>query len=452
MKTFLSLFAFSLCILSALSQDLTKDQVQESLTSLRDDIRTYNPALEDYNPNFDEQAVQIIGSLDQGSYSIIEHFKLITELSTISNEGHFALGSWSDSPHQGFGNDTYKYLPLSIQILNGRIYLWNDYSNENQLERGDEIMIINGKSSKEIISQLIRYTPSDGNIVGYAHRSIQTSFNWMYYLYIDQSKTFEISYSKFRTGTESLVTIQPLTNSKLIANYQLKNPTPEPKNESVDDVYELEIQEKYAVLKLKTFYRQLLERYHLKSAKFYQEVFESINDAGCSTLIIDLRNNNGGRKEFANDLVPFIMQIESTDPYLRKSISWSGKEKTSKLPKKNKNSFQGKVVAIVNASTFSAAGSVARFLKEYANAIVVGQETGTRYEGFSGGSKQYVSIPYTDVKIGIPRYQTSFPKSKKQTTSNRGLIPDHIINYTIEDIINDRDLEMDFVIENYVKK
>lgn len=451
MKLFLSTIITLLLISQLFSQDYSRDQVIEGLKSLKANIEAYNPALKDYNPQFEEQAQKIIASVDQTTYSAIALFKLVTELCAISNEGHFAIGSWNDTPHSGFTANTYRYLPVGVQITNNKIYLWNDYSNENQLERGDEITSINGKSSSEILAQLMRFTESDGNIEGYAYWLIRSGFNWRYYLYIESPETFEINYKKLNTGEEDQVTIQALTNEDLLANYRKKNPTQEKAEESVKDVYELDFNQTYAVLKLKSFTRSKLEKYDLKSTKFYQEIFESINAKGVSTLIIDLRNNSGGRKEFANDLVPFIMQIDSNDPYLRKSISWAGKKKEIKLPKKHKSSFQGDVFVVVNSRTFSAASSAARFLKEYANAIVVGQETATRYEGFSAGSKQYVTVPHTDIEIGIPRYQTIYPVSQKQTTTNRGLIPDHLINYSIKDLIDGKDLEMDFIINNLIK-
>lgn len=449
----LSLIALQFFVFTAFCQEITVDQVKESLEALKGDIETYNPALEAYNPAFNSKYNEIISSLDQELYTPLEHFRLVSELCTASNEGHFAMGNWQDTPHKGFRENTYKYLPITVEVLNGKIYLWSDYSNENQLSKGDEIISINGKSSEVILNELMRYLPSDGSIVGYVHRYVSAGLNWMYYMLIETPGQFEITYKPSDSQENKIVTIEALERSKIIANYEERasNKTNEAPPESVDDVYEFEITENYAYLKLKTFNRQKLEKYNLKSTKFYGEIFGKINESGVSTLIIDLRNNNGGRKEFANDLVPFIMQNDGGHPYLRKSISWEGKEKIFKLPKKHKNSFQGKVIGIVNAGTFSSAASTARFLKEYANATFVGQEAATRYEGFSAGSKQYVDVLHSDVSIGIPRYHSIFPPSDKQTTSNRGLIPDHIINYEFNDLVNDTDLEMEFILTELIK-
>ncbi|WP_462250893.1 S41 family peptidase [Ekhidna sp.] len=449
----LSLVALQFLFFTSLCQEVTKDQVIESLEALRKDIRTYNPGLDIYNPNFDARYDEILAGLDKDSFSPIEHFRLVSELCTASNEGHFAMGNWKDTPHKGFVGETYNYLPLTVEVLNNSIYIWNDYSNENLLSKGDKIIAINGQSSQEILDQLMRYIHSDGNIVGYVHRSISAGLNWMYYLYIDTPSSFEITYQSIDSGENKKVTIGALKRSEILSNYEKRasKQSTDQSKESISDVYEFEVTDNYALLKLKTFNRQKLEKYEIKSTKFYQEIFEKIQSSDVSTLIIDLRNNNGGKKEFSNDIVPYILKTDNGHPYLRKSLSWHGKEKTFKFPKKNKISFQGQVIGIVNAGTYSSAGSLARFLKEYANAIFVGQETATRYEGFSAGSKQYVDVLHSDVSIGIPRYLSIFPKSEKQTTNDRGLIPDHVIEYQFNDLVDEQDLEMEFVLSELIK-
>jgi len=81
-------------------------------------------------------------------------------------------------------------------------------------------------------------------------------------------------------------------------------------------------------------------------------------------------------------------------------------------------------------------------LKEYGEAIFIGEETGTCYEGFAAGSKQYVTLKNAQFRIGIPRYHITFDQSKKQITSNRGLLPDYEIEPIIQDLLEEKDLYM----------
>ena len=127
------------------------------------------------------------------------------------------------------------------------------------------------------------------------------------------------------------------------------------------------------------------------------------------------------------------------------SHSWDGKIRHYKLPAQNKLAFSGPIYVLVNGKTYSAGASLARYLREYGNAITIGEEGGTRYEGYVAGSQQAVFLPNSNLKIAIPRYHNNFPASLKQKTQNRGLIPDHIVTYSIDDLIQERDLEMEFV-------
>ena len=121
------------------------------------------------------------------------------------------------------------------------------------------------------------------------------------------------------------------------------------------------------------------------------------------------------------------------------SLSWKGKIRKYKLPKVSKSNFEGEIYVLVNGASFSAASSLARYLKEYSNATIIGEEGGGRYEGFVAGSKQHLSLPNSQIKLAIPRYLNYFPKSQKQTTSNRGIIPDYEVKHRIQDYIKGTD-------------
>ncbi|MTI19891.1 hypothetical protein E1176_02550 [Fulvivirga sp. RKSG066] len=190
-----------------------------------------------------------------------------------------------------------------------------------------------------------------------------------------------------------------------------------------------------------------MEKHKIKVKSFYKDIFNQLKTNDIKTLVLDLRDNTGGRNEFAEDMVPFILKSENDTPYLKKTISWEGKEKIYDMPKASKDVFSGKIFVLVNGRTYSAGSMLTRYLREFAQATVIGEETGTRYEGFAAGSKQFVTLSNSQLRIGIPRYHITFPPSEKQTTSNRGLIPDYTVEYKIEDLIKERDLHLEKVHE-----
>lgn len=431
---FLILLSFTLH-----AQDLTSTQTREDLEFLKQGIQQYNPALAAYNPTFNQRTDEIITGLSGNNISLIDYFQQVSKICALSNEGHFAMGSWSDAIHAGFVKNQYTYLPISVKVLGGKLFIWIDNSEAQQLNRGDEILTINGHTTKTILSKIYECFPSDGQITTYTDRNIELGFSWMYYFFVEQAEQFKFKI-KVNGKTEKEVTIKALTRETQFANFAKYYPKKEKVKES--PFHSLQYVDEVAYFTLPSFDYRKIEKEGIKAKKFYESIFQELHEKQSKHLVVDLRGNTGGRNEFADDIVPFILKTSSKIPYLKKSVSWDGKEKTHKLPKPSKLVFKGAIYVLVDGRTYSAGSTLCRYLKEFGQAIVIGEETGSRYEGFSAGSKQYITLPHSKISIGIPRYHTKFPKSVLQTTSNRGVLPDHTIQYTITDIIQNKDLAM----------
>lgn len=434
-----AILIFSHC--SIFAQFLQKDEALEDLEMLRESIKTYNPALPHYHPEFDSLSTVEIQSVERDSVSLFDYFTAVSRICALSNEGHFSIGNWSDTIHAGIPENRYAYLPVEVLLTQTGIYVAGDYSNEQSLNRGNKILSINGKSTRDILLSLRKIVPSDGHILTYADRSIETGFPWLYYFHIERPETFEIEYQN-RNGVRDSTRISALLKSEQSVNYK-KYLKQKESLSAVSDAsfYELNYFDEYAVLKLPSFDWRRVEKHDVKAKKMYKKLFKELAERDVRNLIIDLRDNTGGRNEFADRMVPYILRIDKDDPFLKKTISWEGKEKTYKMPKASKFLFEGKLFVLVNGKTYSAGNTLARYLKEYGDAIIIGEETGTRYEGFAAGSKQAVTLPNSELVIGIPRYHIFFPKSDAQSTKNRGLMPDVKIDYGIEDRLAERDLE-----------
>lgn len=441
------LFFLSFQMIGCFAQALSKDEAIEDLTFLTNNLEIYNPALEIYNPNFKKEAQTIITSV-KDSLELLEHFQLVSQIAALGNEGHTNVGGWDDPVHSGFISDTYLYMPLSVLINAGRLYVTDSYTATEDINPFDEIISINGQPSAAINKKLFKHIPSDGAILSNLEKKASAGFPWMYYVFIEQPSNFEIELRKPGSDTRHTVTVNALPRLQQRKNYKIKNQISEPdkKVESIDDFYTLQLLETHAILTLKTFDYNLVDTYNIKAKKFYGKVFEKIHASGVQHLIIDLRNNNGGRNEFADEFLPFVQQTEA-DPFLKKSVSWKNKVKTYPFPKKNKKVYSGKIYVLINGMTYSAGATLARYLKEYGNAITIGEESGSRYEGYVAGSSQAVFLPNSNLKIGIPRYHTYYPVSKKQLTRNQGLLPDIEIVPSITNLKNDEDIVLQKAIE-----
>ncbi|MEM8507104.1 MAG: S41 family peptidase [Bacteroidota bacterium] len=431
MKQLLFLF-FLLINLQIIAQKLVAVAVREDLNFLAEHIRKYNPALSHYHPKFDSLSTQVIERVPQDSVSLFTYFSAVSRICAFANEGHFKIGDRDDVFRKGISEDTYAYLPIQVKIVAGRVFLYGDFSDEQIMRRGDEIIAINGMNVKNVLDALLELTPSDGEIMTYAYRKIEDRFNSLYYLHIERPDTFKINFLD-KNKEERTILLKALVRSDQIKNLKKYYPNNDSKDTSTpDSFYSLEITDDYALLKLASFDFRKVNKFKVKSTTLYKTIFKVLQDKKVQHLVIDLRDNTGGRNEFADDMLPFILSSPSTDKYVKKTISWEGKEKLYKMPSPSKLAFKGSIYALVNGKTFSAGSSLARFLKEYGNATVIGTETGTRYEGFAAGSNQDINLPNTGLTVGIPRYHILYPESVKQKTTNRGLLPDYEIAHTFE--------------------
>lgn len=424
------------------SQSYSTQQVKEDLQYLIESIQTYNPGLTRYNPNFDEEVRQILDSVE-GECDVFTYFQLVSAIVACSHEGHYHVGSWDDVALKGFLDNVYTYLPLSVKILDGHLYVWSDFSEENSLSRGDEILSINGRDTKEVLDVLRRYVHADGAIKTYFEKQAEGGFAWMYYMFVEQAENFTLRVRRISDGGEAEVNLQPLTVKERNEIYAARYPEKaNASNEtSLDDLYTLTKKDHYALLTLKSFDYRLVDEFNVDAGKLYEDIFTDLQASQIKHLIVDLRGNTGGRNELADDMIPFIIR-SSHDPFMKKSVSWQGKEKTYALPKKSKYAFEGRIYCLIDGKTYSAGATLARYLKEYGDAVFIGEETGSRYEGYVAGSAEAVFLPNSNIKISIPRYLTYYPTSSLQTTVNRGLLPDYAIRPTIHDVIEEKNLVM----------
>lgn len=443
-KIFLLLAVCSFSLLKA--QDLGLEQMKEDLNFLMNKMEEFHPDIDRYNPAIKTEWEALL-KLEEESYDPISQFSLISRAVAAANEGHYGLGNWEDKAHKGFLDDEFRYLPIAVKIVGDRIFIWDLFTEKDDLERGHEIISINSVDAKEILDKLRQHLPSDGNIRSYQNLTLNTGFNWMYYLYIERAEKFLINVKDDIRGRSGRFEIPALTRSEMSLNVRARRAGQSvqafvPKD--ISEVYEWKLEKEYALLSLKSFRRSLLEKYKIKAKDLYKGIFKELSRSGKKFLVIDLRSNYGGRTEMAYEMLPYIQQ-KASSKYFKKSYSWKGRSKSYKTPSKSRYAFTGKIYVLINGRSFSSAASLARYLKEYGGATLIGEEAGSRYDGFSAGSQQVIYLPNSNFRIGIPRYRTEYAGPGGQKEKERGLIPDFPIDYSVDDLLKEADKEMALV-------
>ncbi len=225
---------------------------------------------------------------------------------------------------------------------------------------------------------------------------------------------------------------------------------------------------------------------------FYEEAFKEIDSVKATDLIIDLRDNTGGRVVEINELFgymtdkEYIMYNESetmsrtpvinyltsnTNPLVVRTIGVvlspfllthnliKTKKRDGKLfyklkgvkPLKPKeNNFKGKVYVLINGSSFSASSVFSTNMKRDKRAIFVGQETGGSHNGTVAGMMRGYEMPNSKVKIKMGMLQVESPY--KVEPDGYGVMPDVEIIPTIADREAGIDPEIEWVLKDIESK
>ncbi len=225
---------------------------------------------------------------------------------------------------------------------------------------------------------------------------------------------------------------------------------------------------------------------------FYKESFEKVESLKIKNLIIDLRDNGGGRLSEINNLYSYLtnkdfifinesevnsripllkMLMTNTTPSIVKVIAGvlspviavhnliktkkrNGKLyykfRYSKLQKPNPLNFKGKIYVLINGNSFSASSILSTHLKANKRATFVGEETGGAYNGTVAGIFKKYELPNTKVKISMGMMQIDAPQ--KITPDGYGVKADIIMKPTRQDRLNDIDAELNWVIKDIESK
>ncbi len=222
---------------------------------------------------------------------------------------------------------------------------------------------------------------------------------------------------------------------------------------------------------------------------FYEESFNKLSVNNTKNLIIDLRNNPGGRLIEIENLYsylvdkPFVFiddyEVVSRTSKLHADYFKGGgpiikffkilgapfyysigylkvrKEENkflfstpfSKIKQPKSNNFKGNVYVLINGGSFSASSIISSNLKTTKRAIFVGEETGGAYNGTVAAQMPLVQLPNSKVnlKIGLAVVSAS---NKTTEIEGRGIFPDKEIFPTIENRKNNIDPELNWVLDD----
>lgn len=420
----------------------TARAVEDDLSYLMEALKLYCPSLYAYYPEKDLQAHLIqLKKEYPAPLDPYQSFALICKAVEPIGEAHLIIGGTDDEVYKGLLEGRSKSLPLSFRGTGARLMVWDNLSDVEVLKRGDEILSINGRSIAAIRAKIFEHTLCDGEIESSKDLRWIKEFSARYFWFIEQTKTFKLTYRPWQTDSVKTVELSALNHLEMV-QWSQERGLRSKKRQGLEQIYSLNLQGKTAILQLRSFEETLLYDYQIEAANFYEMIFDRLRQNNIEHLIVDVRDNKGGLREFVDELLPYIMQRREKGIY-RKLTHHDGTIEQRKFPKRKAKRFKGNYYVLTNGGTFSTAALIAQYLKAYAGAQIIGEETGTRYEGFSAGNYHYIVLPNSGLDIGIPNKWVQHPALPAPIRSNRGLLPDYEVKTTWESIFYEKDLVLD---------
>jgi C-terminal processing protease CtpA/Prc len=108
--------------------------------------------------------------------------------------------------------------------------------------------------------------------------------------------------------------------------------------------------------------------------------------------------------------------------------------------KPKKNRYDGRLYVLMNGGSFSMSGYVTSFLQHHTDALMIGEETGGGDEGSNGMLFYMLTLPGSKIRVNVPYYHLTH--QLPNVTSDRGVLPDIPVSYSVEDRLSGADLEL----------
>ena len=201
---------------------------------------------------------------------------------------------------EGKPDDRYPYrkdnlLPLKRYFVNGKAYVLYSYDSTILIQAESEVLTINGKEMGGIIQNLEKCMPFDGNLRSSLYEELNHSFNGYLATFTDTFANYNI---KLKTKDSVYETTLRATDFKVITA----------KEKEVQPAYRLPQrltypQQSTAVLTIENFYVEDSEQ---KYYPFIDSAFLDMKKKGTKNLILDLRNNEGGKEDWGGYLYSYF--------------------------------------------------------------------------------------------------------------------------------------------------
>ncbi|HLO81232.1 MAG TPA: S41 family peptidase [Chitinophagaceae bacterium] len=454
-------------------QKYSPEQLKQDFDLMKEVMEKFHPSVYWYTPKDSMEKIfsfyrsAITDSMTEQQYG----FKILAPVITSVRCGHTSF-NYSKKYSKAMQGIRLPSFPLSVKVWGDSMMVTGNLNKKDSvIKRGMLLNSIDGFSVQEITSIMFRYLPTDGYAENINYIRLSNSFPYYHRNIFGLKKNYSVNFTD-STGISRTIDIplfDPMADTmKRIKPEKKTKPEKRSKQDRLNDQRSFRINNETssAIMELNTFDGGAgLE-------KFFKRSFKSIHKNGIENLVIDIRNNGGGRVNYYAKLARYIrktpFKVADTAYALKKGFGKYGKyfstrtlnsfalglftsKRTDGLrhfnywenhtfkPKK-KYFFDGRVYVLIGGPTFSASTLFAQTVKGQDNIKLIGEETGGGSHGNNGLMIPYITLPNTGMRVRMPLFRVIQYNHPPKT--GRGVTPDIYVPPTSKAVLNFTDLKM----------
>jgi len=439
--------------------------LKEDFTTLRSKLESSQPGLYLYTSkdSLDRIFERVNSSLSEPMTSL-EFYRRIATLNKVLRNLHTLF--WASSAHEKGTETGLPRFPLDIHWDDGRMYVLRNHSAQQNIVPGSIVKRINGEDATTVFEKLLTCTIRDGFNESYPAARASRNFSSYYAELIGIPKTFAVELITPDGADQKLeipgMTATEINNSRVVKYDRKYSRYSEDWDAWImqkEPALRLEMNGGVAIMTLRTFHTYTIESNGQKYLEFLDQAFNQLTANKTTDLVIDLRNNHGGHDLVGMDLMSRLHDsvfyyykrrtalVKPVGKFVKKGDiyevvgrgGWIGKVTPVQ------EIFKGKVYVLMNGYSVSAAAEFIGHLKNIDRAVFIGEEAGGNSVIFTGGQSLHVDLPHTHITGIIPLHLNEMNVKLKNT--GHGVTPDYKIKPGITDILQEKDVEMEFALK-----
>jgi hypothetical protein len=368
--------------------------------------------------------------------SMVEYYKKIAPLANSLGDDHTYVVLPDDVTQTITQSEL--FFPFAGGILGQDVYIVLNYSGFTEILPGTQLISINNIPISDVRNEIKHYQRKS------FPRSVDPLMFWYIFGSIDE---YTVEY--LLPGQESPITntIPGLDITTLLQNMQVPEETSAIPLLGPLTYTRLADEENIGRLIIYSF---------VGLGNSVRPAFAQIRQDGIQHLIIDIRVNMGGRA----DQINLVMNFLTDQPYRHCSKSWKapaggyGSTATwletackTHQPLEQPERYQGKLYLLVGQPTYSAGIILANILQDYDLAVLIGEETlsPASFCGDTQNINEFSSLPRTGLQYSSSH--TCIVRPSGEADWQRGVIPDFIVETSIEDMLSGHDPVLEYTLE-----